>query len=186
VTDKVTGNVTDSGDAAPHVQPRRESGSTWKERVLVAFIAVVVLAAILTGAYYREELTTYTRLHGWDSASAEKLVRDFVRKAHEGDPAAASALDGDRAKAVMDGGKIASIAHMGERGPSSVKIKDLVPTGEIKSTSSRIRYVSKIFGVAVQYGDGQWAEFGVDRTGGGLKIVDVSDMLGSEKLLQRD
>ena len=186
VRESVTENATGSDDAIPQVEPRRQSGGRWKERVLVAVIALAVLGAVLAGAYYGEDLSTYTRLHGWNAASAEKVVRDFVRAAHEDDPAAVSALDGSRAKAVMKDGKMTAISHMGERGPASVKIKDLVPTGEVKSTSSRIRYVSKMFGVSVEYGDGRWAEYGVDRTPEGLKIVDVSDTLGPEKLPQRD
>lgn len=165
---------------------QKESGRRWKERVLLALVGAAVLGTILGGAYYREDLSTYFHLHGWDAASAEKLVRDFARSAHEGDPAAVSALDGTRAKAVMTGGKLTGIDHMGERGPASVRIEQLVPTAEVKSTSLRIRPISRVFGVAVEYADGHWAEFAVDRTPAGLRIVDVSDSLGDRMLPQRD
>lgn len=157
-----------------------------KERVLLVVIAVIVLGVILGGAYYQEEISTYLTLHGWEAPAAEQLVRDFVRAAHDGDPAAASMLDGDRAKPVMSGGKLKGVSHSGERGPAEISVKDLAPTGEVKSTSSRIRRISKVFGVAVEYSDGHWAEFAVGRTSAGLKIVNVSDALGDSKLPERD
>ena len=52
---------------------------------------------------------------------------------------------------------------------------------DIKSMALRIRPRSQIFGIAVEYTDGQWAEFGVDRTPAGLKIVDVSLALNTAK-----
>ena len=163
-----------------------KSGSRTRERIVVTLVALVVLGAILAGAYYREDLTTYLQLQGWDSGSAEKVVRDFVPLAHRGDPAAEKYLDGDRAKAVIRNGKLTAVSHHADRGPADVPIANLVPAAEVKNTESRIRYLVRAFGISVEYPNGKWAEFAVRRTPAGLKIVDVSDMLLDRKHPPRD
>jgi len=149
-------------------------------------IAVVVLGAVMAGAYYHDEISVNVHLQGWDRASPEKLVRDFVRQAHDGDPGAANALDGQRAKPVTKGGKLTGIAHEGERGSAQASIAQFVPTPDVKQVRTRIRPISRVFGVAVEYTDGHWVEFAVDRTPAGLKIVNVSDVVGDHQLPERD
>jgi hypothetical protein len=155
----------------------KQSGGRWKERVIAGIVAAAVLGALLAGVYYHEELATYFRLHGWDTASAEKRVREFIREVHAGDPAAATMLDGDRAKPVITDHRLTAVDYFGARGPAQAKVAQLVSPAEVKRTIPRIRWVSKILSVAVEYTDGQWVEFGLDRTPNGLRIVDVSASL---------
>jgi len=143
--------------------------------------AVVVLAVVLGGAYYQEDLSTYFHLHAWDSASAEKVVRDFVGKVNAGDASAANDLDGERAKAVMSGSKMKAVNHHGAMGRADTPLDQIVPKADIKSTSTRIRARSQLFGIDVEYTDGHWAQFAVDRTSAGYKIVDVSLGLSNQK-----
>jgi hypothetical protein len=165
---------------------QKERGGRIKERIIVAVVAILVLGGIMVGAYYREEVSLYMHLQPWDQRSAEKLVRDFVRNAHAGDAAAANALDGKRAKPVTSGGKLTGISYMGERGPGRVAIKDFVPTPDVKQMETRIRPIAKLYGIAVEYSNGRWAEFAVDRTPAGFRIVNVSGILGDRKLSQLD
>jgi len=165
---------------------QKKPGGSWKERVVLVVAAVVVLAVVLGGAYYQEDLSTYFHLQAWDKASPEKLVQDFVSKVHAGDPAAANDLDGQRARPVMSGGKLKSIDHPGAMGRADTRLDQIVPKADIQSMVLRIRPRAQIFGISVEYTDGQWAEFGVDRTRSGLKIVDVSLGLGKQKLQEQN
>jgi len=62
-------------------------------------------------------------------------------------------------------------------GPVLVKVSKIIPEGTFKDFHVRIKNRSGVFQADVQYPNGQWAPFDVDRVQGALRIRSVPDVL---------
>ena len=139
--------------------------------ITVGIFGAVLLAAILAGAYYQEDLSTYVQLRGWSRSSAEQFVRDFIDKTVKKSPDAAAMLDDRLVKSTKGkGGELTAVMISGPSGPIRVPVERIMPTADIKETTSRIRYKAKKLEVSVQYANGKWAVFQVTRPAGEAKI----------------
>jgi len=148
-------------------------------RVGLGVFAVVVLGAISAGAYYQADIETYFKLQGWNSGAAETFTREWVGKAHKGE--GKEDIGGAILKPVEKGGRLTGVQTQGATGPVTVPIRKIVPAAEVKSTASRIKYKAQVYEVAVEYPNGKWAAFGVDRRNGRFQVVAVPDDLTGEK-----
>jgi hypothetical protein len=140
-------------------------------------VAVVLLALVMGAAFYQQELTNYWRLQGWDTGAVKQAVERFVKEAHDGQASAGDLLDPKWAQPAVEGGKLVGVRHTGARGPTVTRFKAFIPDGTIKDCSVRIKNRSGVFQADVQYPNGQWAQFDVDRVKGALLIRSVPDAL---------
>src|SRR4051812_12195373 len=108
--------------------------------VLLAIVIIVVLGAILVGAYYQADIGTYLSLQGWNPAPAEQTVRSFIQSAAKQDPAAKEYLDPDFVKPVEADGKLTAVQVPGPAGPIKVPVDRVIPSPEVKEVASRIKY----------------------------------------------
>jgi hypothetical protein len=142
-------------------------------------IAVVLSALVVVAAYYGEELSNYWKLQGWNTGAVRETVERFVREAHDGQPSAAQLLDPKMVQPKIEGGKFVGVIQSGAHGPETTRVQDCVPEGSIKDFAVRIKNRSGLFQADVQYPNGQWARFDVDRVQGALRIHEVSRHLTS-------
>lgn len=147
----------------------------------VIAVSVVLLALVTAAAYYQQELATYVRLHGWDTGAVKQTMERFVREAHDGQASAANLLDPAWAQPWVEGGKLVGVIHPGAHGPTKVPFKTFIPDGTVKDCAVRIKDKSGVFQADVQYPDGQWGQFDVDRVQGALRIRSVPDALSPTK-----
>ena len=149
--------------------------------VLAVILGVVVLALILGGAYYQNDISTYVRLQAWDEAGVKSFVRDFVAKTHARDPAVEGMLDNRFLKAGIKGKKLATISHPSAGGPLPVAVGKFVPAKDVEEILIRVKYKAGEFEAAVKYPSGRWAAFGVARSDSGLKISKIPDDLSDSR-----
>jgi hypothetical protein len=146
-------------------------------RVGVVVFGVVLLVLVMAGAYYQQELLTYWRLQGWDTASVRQTMERFIQQAHEGNPAAGELLDPAWAQPSVENGKFVGVTQSGARGPVVTRVDRFIPDPSIKDFGARIKHKSGVFQADVQYSNGQWAQFDVGRVQGALRIRSVPDTL---------
>jgi len=139
----------------------------------------VLLAAVVGAAYYQEELLTYWRLHGWDTGAVKQTMQRFVQEAYDGQPSAGELLDPAWAHPVVKDGKLVSVSQSGARGPTETSVRAFSPDRSIKDCAVRIKNKSGVFQADVQFPNGQWGQFDVDRVHGALRIRSVPDALSS-------
>jgi hypothetical protein len=143
----------------------------------VIAVGVVLLALVLVAGYYQQELLTYWRLRGWDTGAVRQTMERFVREAYDGQPSAGDLLDPAWAKPAIEGGKLVGVTQSGARGPTVTRVKAFIPDPTIKDLGVRIKNRSGVFQADVQYPNGQWAQFDVDRVQDALRIRSVPDAL---------
>jgi hypothetical protein len=144
-------------------------------------VAVVLLALIVGAAYYQEELLNYWRLQGWNSGAVRQTMERFIREAHAGQASAGELLDPAWAKPAMEGDKFVGVIQSGARGPATTRVQAFIPEPTIKDFGVRIKNKSGVFQADVQYPNGQWAKFDVDRVQGALRIRSVPDALSPDR-----
>jgi len=140
-------------------------------------LAVVLLVPVMAAAFYWQELSIYWRLRGWDTAAVRQTMERFVREAHDGQPSAGDLLDPAWAHPTLESGKFVGVSQSSARGPQTTRVTAFIPDRTIKDCAARIKYRSGVFQADVQYPNGQWAEFDVDRVQGALRIRKVSPSL---------
>jgi len=143
----------------------------------VIALAVVLIALVVAAANYQQELSNYWRLQGWDTASVKQTMERFVREAHDGQASAGDLLDPKWCQPSLEGGKLVGVRHPGPVGPAVTRLKVFIPDGTIKDCGVRIKNRSGVFQADVEYPNGQWASFDVDRVQGALRIRSVPDAL---------
>jgi hypothetical protein len=147
----------------------------------VIVLAVVLLGLVLLAANYQQELLNYWKLQGWNTGAVKQTVERFVREAYEGRPSAGDLLDTAWAEPVVEGGKLVGVRHSGARGPEVSRLKPVLPEGTVKDCAVRIKNRSGVFQADVQFPNGQWGSFDVDRIQGALRIRSVPNALSSTK-----
>jgi len=152
-----------------------------RSHVGIIALAVVLFALVVAAAYHGEELSNYWRLQGWDTGAVKGTMERFVREAHDGQPSAGELLDPRWAQPVIEGGKFVGVRHSGARGPTVTRVNTVLPAATVKDCAVRIKNRSGVFQADVQFPDGRWAIFDVDRVNGALRIRSVSDELSSTK-----
>jgi len=140
-------------------------------------VTIVLVALVVAAANYQQELLTYWRLQGWDTGAVKKMLERFVRESHDGQASAGELLDPKWAKPSIEGGKFVGVVQPGALGPHVVRVPTYSSDGTIKDCGVRIKNKSGVFQADVQYPDGQWAQFDVDRVHGALRIRSVPDAL---------
>jgi hypothetical protein len=148
----------------------------------VIALGVVLLAILLAGAYYQQELSTYWRLRGWDTGAVRQTVERFIQEAHAGQLSAGDLLDPAWAKPEIEDGRFVGVTQSagsttGALGPYLTRVETFAPEPTIKDFGVRIKNRSGVFQADVQYPNGQWANFDVDRVEGALRIRSVPDAL---------
>jgi hypothetical protein len=101
----------------------------------------------------------------------------FVREGYDGQPSAGDLLDPNFARPVIEDGKFVGVSQSGARGPVTTRIKTLIPDGTVKECAVRIKNRLGVFQADVQFSNGQWGQFDVDRVQGALRIRTVPDAL---------
>jgi len=86
-------------------------------------------------------------------------------------------LDPAWAQPVIEGGKLVGVRHSGAHGPEVSRLKPVLPAGTVQACAVRIRNRTGLFQADVQFPNGQWAAFDVDRVKGALRIHSVPDKL---------
>ena len=147
----------------------------------LAILAGAALGAILTGAYYQAEITTYLRLQAWDPQPPQDLVRRFVALTYARDPAAGELLDPQWVQPVVEKGKLTGLKHMAGMGPETVPVRRIVPASTLKTLTARVRYKAGVYEVAAQFPNGRWALFGADRVREGWRISSIPSSLLKER-----
>jgi hypothetical protein len=140
-------------------------------------VAVIMITLLVLAAWKQEELSNYWRLHGWDKGAVRETMEQFVREAHEGQPSAGNLLDPAWAQPKLEGGKLVGVTQSGAHGPTVARVQTFLPEGSIKDCAVRIKNRSGVFQADVQFPNGQWASFDVDRVKGALRIRSVPDRL---------
>ena len=144
-------------------------------------VGVVLVALVVAAAYYQQELLHYWRLKGWDTGAVRSALERFVREAHEGKASAGEMLDPAWAQPAIENGKFVGVRQSSARGPSVTRVTAFIPAGTIKDVGVRIKNRSGVFQADVQYPNGQWAQFDVDRVRGELRIRSVPDALSPNR-----
>lgn len=147
----------------------------------LAAVAIVLLLAVVAAAYNQRELANYWGLQGWNPGAVKAVVTTFVREAYSGDPAAAALLVGKAqpgwADPIMEGGKLVGSQHSGAHGPVTVHLKNVIPSPEVKQCRLRIKNRSAAWQADVEFPNGKWGAFDVERVNGALRIRSVPDAL---------
>jgi hypothetical protein len=107
----------------------------------------------------------------------KETMERFVREGYDGQPSAGDLLDPAWAHPVIEGGKLVGVSQSGARGPVTTPLKTLFPEGTVKDCVVRIKNRSGVFQADVQFPNGQWGQFDVDRVQGALRIRTVPDAL---------
>lgn len=152
----------------------------------VIVVGVVLLGLVSAAAFYQQELLTYVRLQGWDTGAVKQSMERFVREAYDGQPSAGELLDPAWVKPSIEDGKLVGVIQSagsttGALGPYTTPVTTFAPEGTIKDCAVRIKHRSKVFQADVQYPNGQWAQFDVDRVQGELRIRLVPDALSPNR-----
>lgn len=149
--------------------------------VALAVFAVVLIGAVTAAAYNQQEISNYWRLQGWNPAPVKQTVETFVKGAYSGDPAAADLVVGKAnpglCDPVIEGGRFVAIKHPGGQGPVTVRLRPLLPSGDVKSCHVRIKNRSGVWQADVEFPNGKWGAFDVERANGALRIRSVPDTL---------
>jgi hypothetical protein len=140
-------------------------------------LGIVLLAVVGGAAFYQQELLNYYRLQGWNTGAVKQTMERFVREANEGKASAGELLDPAFAQPKVEGDKFVGVTQSSARGPSTTPVKTFAPEATIKDCEVRIKNRSGVFQADVQYPNGQWAPFDVDRINGALRIRSVPDAL---------
>lgn len=151
----------------------------------VIVVGVVLLALVMAVAYYQQELLTYWRLKGWDTGAVRQTMERFVREAHDRQASAGELLDPAWAQPAIEGGKFVGVTQSSARGPSVTRVESFIVDRTIKDCGVRIKNKSGTFQADVQYPNGQWAKFDVDRVNGALRIRSVPDALSPDRPTQQ-
>jgi hypothetical protein len=160
-------------EQAEQVEQMLQTGKRRGSYGAAVVLAVVLIALVVAAAYYQEELFNYWRLHGWDTGAVKETMERFVREAHDGQPSAGDLLDPKWAKPKIEGGKFVGVIQSGAHGPETARVQAFIPDRNVKECAVRIKNRSGLFQADVQYPNGQWAQFDVDRIQGALRIHSV-------------
>lgn len=152
-------------------QPRKRGS------VGLVVVALVLIGLVFAAAYYQQELLTYWKLQGWDTGAVKQTMERFIREAHEGNPSAGELLDPAWAEPVVENGKLIGVRHSSALGPTVTRLSNVIPEPSIKACNVRIKNKSGVYQADVQYPNGKWAPFDVDRVHGKLRIRTVPDAL---------
>jgi len=144
-------------------------------------VAVVLIGVVVAAAYYQQELANYWKLQGWNTGAVKQVMERFVREAHDGQASAGDLFDPAWGEPVVEGGKFVGIRHSGALGPHVTRVGSFIADGQIKDFSARIKNRSGVYQADVQYPNGQWAQFDVDRVRGELRIRTVPDALSPNR-----
>jgi hypothetical protein len=147
----------------------------------LALAGTGILAVILAGAYYQQDIATFIRLQGWKSGEAETVVRSFIRAVHRHDASAQNLLDTGSVQPILQKDKLVAVRVPGAGRPVEVPLSRIVPTDSLQALHSSINYRAGTFHVEAQYSDGRWALFGLDRANNELKIVSISAALSNSR-----
>jgi len=157
---------------------KQEQGEKRKRGGIVA-AAIILFALVIGAAYYQAELLNYWRLQGWAPGEVREFMARFVKEAYEGQPSAGEMFDPKWAEPVIEGGKLVGVRHSGARGPEVSQLKPLLPDPTVKDCKVRIKNKSGVFQADVQFPNGEWGQFDVDRIEGTLRIRTVPEALSS-------
>jgi hypothetical protein len=162
-------------------EPVTQEPAAKGSRVGVVVLAVVLLAVVAAAAFYQQELSTYWRLRAWDTGAVRQTMERFIKEAHAGQASAGELLDPAWAQPAVEDGKFVGVIQSGARGPVTTRVDAFIPEPTIKEFAARVKHKSAVFQADVQYPNGQWASFDVDRVGGALRIRSVPDALNSTR-----
>jgi hypothetical protein len=154
--------------------------------LLLGVVAIAILAAVLGGAYYQEDIGTWVRLKGWDTRGAERVVRAFVEAASRQDPGARQYLNTGLVEPIEEGGKLTAFSEPDPNGTVTVPVSRIVPSGEMKAVRSRVRLAAQVCQVIVQYSDGRWGAFDVGYADGVYRIHAVPRALTTDPPRSQD
>lgn len=150
-------------------------------RVAAGVILIAAVGVVVAAAYYQQELSNYWRLQGWDPGAVKQTMDRFVREGHDGQPSAGDLLDPKWGEPVVESGKFVGVRHSGALGPHVTRVTTMLPGAEMKDFSVRIKNKSGVFQADVQFSNGLWGQFDVDRVNGALRIRTVPDALSSTR-----
>jgi hypothetical protein len=171
--------MTASGEQVDKAATGEQAGKGGRGSLVV--VAIVLLALVVAAAFYQEQLLNYWRLRGWDTGAVKGTMEQFVREAYDGQPSAGKLLDPAWIQPVIEDGKLVGVSQSGARGPTTTRLKDLLPAATVKECAVRIKNRSGVFQADVQFPNGQWGQFDVDRVKGALRIRSVPDSLSPSR-----
>ena len=159
---------------------KREQAGKQVRGDLIAII-VVALVLICLAAMYQQNLYNFWRLQGWNQGAVKQTMEQFVKAAYDGDVSGGELLDPGWGKPVMENGKFVGFSQPGARGPVTTKFRSLFPDGTVKDCKVRIKDRSGYYQADVQFSNGQWAPFDVNRVNGALRVRTVPEALSPKQ-----
>src|SRR5262249_293021 len=155
-----------------------------KVTVTVLVLIGLLLAGGIAFAYYREEIAAFTSIHVWDRETPKQLVLQFVRNCHSDNGKAAWETLGrtNFAEPVYSGNRLTAVKSYGQGGLTTTRVEKWAPVGEVKTVEvePRVRAGVGYFLVIVEYGNGKWGIFRVQRDQGALRIVKCPIVLSDQ------
>jgi hypothetical protein len=124
--------MSDSSTPAAAPAPQKS-----RRRVIEYFIVLLVIGAVVAGAFYMEQIRYFVTLKMWDKAAPEKALAAFLEAGQKGDRAAAQALVGvGNWQPLEEGGRWVGYTMTTQAGRLKYVLSDLVPAGGFKVTES--------------------------------------------------
>lgn len=152
-------------------------------------IVLVIVALIVGGgiafAFYREEITSFVSLRAWDREAPKRVMLQFIQNCHsENGQAAWECLDRTHyLEPIYTGKRLTAVKWSTPNGVVTTPVTKWAPVGEVKSIDIEPRERAGVpyFLATVEYGNGQWALWRLERVQGELKIVHTPDYIGNER-----
>jgi len=149
-------------------------------------VVILVAAALLVaGAMWQEEVMGLITLQAWDRETPKRTVADFIRLAHsEANASLAPLLSETQFDVEKEkDGRVKAIKWISQDGLQSKAPRDTVPGGEPKEfhVVMRKRGDQHFYSVVVQFGNGKWGVFRVDRAKGKAQIGGLPPVLDDSR-----
>jgi len=149
-----------------------------REFLIMAIVIIVAVGAIAAGGFYRDEVTGYTRLRGWNTKPVLAATQQFLQAAAAGDSdgvAALTDLKSPDLDAVTKDGKLIAFRVTVGLTLTNVSLKKLAPDPNPELSEPHLTYTAGgRANVDATFKDAHRLLFQWDRRGGVWKVVGLS------------
>jgi hypothetical protein len=153
----------------------RSPGKTKKRRPFEYLIVVIIIALVVSGAYYQEEVSGFFRLHAWDRGAPGRAVVEFLTAGKKGDRARADTYLGSPLYTpLIKNGAWIGYSTTVQATRVLYTFEDLIPTDSLQPASTQFNMVGDgSADVTVPDRQGHPVIYSLMRRGGRWRIISI-------------
>jgi hypothetical protein len=116
-------------------------GSKAREYFIIALLVIIIGGGVAAFGFYKDEVTAYVRLQGWNLSPVTQQTERFLEAASKGDGATVESMLAPsipRVQPIKKNGKLTAFLFQVYGGTETLTLKQLVPDASVKPGKPKI------------------------------------------------